>query len=152
MLPVTDDRSGRLEDAVRRVPHYKSPDWWSADFYRPDRADTMMKEMAGSGRGERAEAKALTARPETRRALHPASPRDNRRLEPVQFEPAEPHPLQRVTSWTNGVEDAAHLPVLSSCSSTIRCDSRAELFLNTACVTGSCATAAGVSAPRTVTA
>ena len=32
-------------------PHYKSPDWWSADFYRPDRADTMMKDMAGSRKG-----------------------------------------------------------------------------------------------------
>jgi hypothetical protein len=27
--------------------HYRSPSWWDASFYRPDRADTMAKEAAG---------------------------------------------------------------------------------------------------------
>ena len=31
-------------------PHYKSPSWWDADFYRPDRADKAMKSMAGAER------------------------------------------------------------------------------------------------------
>ena len=31
-------------------PHYKSPDWWESDFYRPDRADTAMKEMGAPRR------------------------------------------------------------------------------------------------------
>ncbi len=30
-----------------RWAHYKSPSWWDADFYRPDRVDRSMKEMAG---------------------------------------------------------------------------------------------------------
>jgi PRC-barrel domain len=30
--------------------HYKSPNWWDADFYRPDRADKAMKELAGADR------------------------------------------------------------------------------------------------------
>ena len=33
-----------------RWAHYKSPSWWDADFYRPDRADTAMKAMAGADR------------------------------------------------------------------------------------------------------
>ena len=27
--------------------HYKAPGWWDADFYRPDRADTAARSMAG---------------------------------------------------------------------------------------------------------
>jgi hypothetical protein len=33
-----------------RWSHYQSPDWWEADFYRPDRADQEMKGMAGADR------------------------------------------------------------------------------------------------------
>jgi len=33
-----------------RWAHYKSPSWWDADFYRPDRADNAMKDMAGARR------------------------------------------------------------------------------------------------------
>jgi len=32
-----------------RWSHYKSPDWWSADFYRPDRVDKTAQSMAGAG-------------------------------------------------------------------------------------------------------
>ena len=32
-----------------RWSHYKSPDWWSADFYRPDRVDKTASSMAGAG-------------------------------------------------------------------------------------------------------
>jgi hypothetical protein len=28
--------------------HYRAPSWWDADFYRPDRADTAAREMAGA--------------------------------------------------------------------------------------------------------
>jgi len=28
--------------------HYRSPSWWSADFYRPDRADANMRDMGAS--------------------------------------------------------------------------------------------------------
>jgi len=28
-------------------PHYKSPSWWQADFYRPDRADRAMHDIGG---------------------------------------------------------------------------------------------------------
>ena len=33
-----------------QLTHYKSPSWWDADFYRPDRADRAMREMAGADR------------------------------------------------------------------------------------------------------
>ena len=29
--------------------HYKSPSWWQSDFYRPDRADTVMHDMGTMG-------------------------------------------------------------------------------------------------------
>jgi hypothetical protein len=29
--------------------HYRSPSWWSADFYRPDRVDTNMRDMGIAG-------------------------------------------------------------------------------------------------------
>jgi PRC-barrel domain protein len=32
-----------------RWSHYKSPDWWSADFYRPDRVDKTAQSLAGAG-------------------------------------------------------------------------------------------------------
>jgi hypothetical protein len=28
-------------------PHYRAPSWWDADFYRPDRADTAARSIAG---------------------------------------------------------------------------------------------------------
>jgi hypothetical protein len=28
--------------------HYKSPDWWQSDFYRPDRADRAMHDIGGT--------------------------------------------------------------------------------------------------------
>ena len=28
--------------------HYRQPGWWSSSFYRPDRADTMAKELTGT--------------------------------------------------------------------------------------------------------
>jgi hypothetical protein len=31
--------------------HYKSPSWWQADFYRPDRADRAMHDMGGAPAG-----------------------------------------------------------------------------------------------------
>jgi len=42
--------------------HYKSPSWWAADFYRPDRADKAMKGMAGSETSRRASAADKAAR------------------------------------------------------------------------------------------
>ena len=33
-----------------RWAHYKSPSWWDADFFRPDRADRAMQDMGGAPR------------------------------------------------------------------------------------------------------
>lgn len=33
-----------------RWAHYRSPSWWDADFYRPDRADRAMHDMGGAPR------------------------------------------------------------------------------------------------------
>jgi len=43
------DRS-KASSRFDRWGHYKSPSWWDADFYRPDRADRAMKGMAGTDR------------------------------------------------------------------------------------------------------
>jgi len=113
MLPSQTIDRAASKTRFDEWPHYKSPDWWSADFYRPDRADTMMKEMADQGGGERAEAK--LSRRARKRGAHftPRHLATIAGLEPVQFEAREPHPLQPRHLVTNGVEDAAHLPVLS---------------------------------------
>ncbi len=36
-----------------RWAHYKTPTWWEADFYRPDRVETTARSMAGSARTDR---------------------------------------------------------------------------------------------------
>jgi len=46
---VTIDRS-TITLRYEQWPHYRSPNWWDADLYRPDRADRAMKGMAGSDR------------------------------------------------------------------------------------------------------
>jgi PRC-barrel domain protein len=43
------DRS-KPSTAFDQLTHYKSPSWWNADFYRPDRVDRSMREMAGADR------------------------------------------------------------------------------------------------------
>ena len=41
---VVDASSSRFDQWT----HYQSPTWWEADFYRPDRADTTARAIAGS--------------------------------------------------------------------------------------------------------
>jgi hypothetical protein len=43
--------------------HYRAPSWWDADFYRPDRADTMARSIAG------ASASAVRSEPSPEREL-----------------------------------------------------------------------------------
>jgi hypothetical protein len=43
----TIDRS-KASTRFNSWAHYKSPSWWDADFYRPDRADRSMSEVAGA--------------------------------------------------------------------------------------------------------
>lgn len=47
-----DEAAHRTGTSTRldRRAHYASPSWWDADFYRPDRADTTAKEIAGLSR------------------------------------------------------------------------------------------------------
>ncbi len=63
---LTDDELNRMDDQMMAAccpsetvaatvatarfatsAHYRAPSWWDADFYRPDRADTAAKSMAG---------------------------------------------------------------------------------------------------------
>jgi hypothetical protein len=37
-----------VEVAAWETTHYAYPTWWEADFYRPDRAQTSLKDMAGA--------------------------------------------------------------------------------------------------------
>jgi len=45
---IVDRSTTRLR--YERWSHYKSPSWWDADFYRPDRADRAMKDVGGADR------------------------------------------------------------------------------------------------------
>jgi hypothetical protein len=51
-----------------RWSHYKTPTWWEADFYRPDRADTTARSIAGSARADTT-AGALRSRERSREAV-----------------------------------------------------------------------------------
>jgi len=46
----TVDRAASSRTRFDQWAHYRSPSWWDADFYRPDRADRSMREMSGAER------------------------------------------------------------------------------------------------------